>query len=367
MERIGAGDMDIYVMGLVYTIVEGTRRYLINDETIVYEREGKETTFANSKKDELYLIPPGNEKLDRLLGVLEKRLWDTPFSFFCNGDRKHIELGDDPRKVYSELSGKCIFRDLKGRNMQNIIIGSDPSFIDLVSYLEFLKGEKKRSKSLDRLHKKSVNKVRAENKKRGKKGKIAVDKLPFWTGPGDKIWPKMYGYRNINCCTSSKSFSCLSPMKLGPIKEKGLVSENLENFWQFSKVWKDDLDEEGNIKEEFYKRRKKAFASKKATRHVPGKKGKYCEFVLWGEERLDFYEAKKKIYCKLYEKYAVKTQAFKELLDMIEGGYNIQILGYDGRDIKDISTFPYEEEMRSSEHIFGHEIVLAHLLHEYSR
>lgn len=352
-------------MGVVYTIVDDERRYLINDEAVVYERGGRETTFAKSKRNNLYLIPPGNKKLDRLFGVLEKRLWDEPFPFFCEGKRICIDMEDKPRKVYSEMASKCIFRKIKG-NMQSLIVSSDPAFISFVSYSSFLKGCKVRNKLLDTQHKKSIKKVQEKNKKRGKKGKIAVDKLPFWKGPGDKIWPKMYGYRNINCCSSGKAFSCLSPMKLGPIKEKGLVSENLENFWQFSKVWKEDLDEEGNIKDEFYKRRKKAFSDKKATRHVPGKKGQYCEFVLWGEERLDFYEAKKKIYCKLYEKYATKTSAFKELLGMIEEGYNIQILGYDGRDIKDISTFPYEKELRNKEYIFGHEIVLAYLLYKYS-
>jgi len=82
-------------------------------------------------------------------------------------------------------------------------------------------------------------------------------------------------------------------------------------------------------------------------------------FSYWNGEKLSYVEARKKIYCPIYSEYVKKTEAWKQLKDLREQGYNIQILGYDGYDISSKSMSYY---VNDSSRPFGHELVLACLL-----
>jgi len=194
---------------------------------------------------------------------------------------------------------------------------------------------------------------------------VRVNRLPHYRSKTitDKRWPKIDGFRNINVCSSAHGiWKELSPMNLGPIESGGVKAQNLENLWQFSKVWQGEVNNKGEIVKEFFERRAKGFKDKKGHRWV--KKGTGINrniplFSYWNGERLLYLEARKKIYCPLYAEYVVKTKAYKELEKMINDGYNVQIIGYDGYDF---GGKQLRECFNDISVPFGHELVLACVL-----
>ena len=105
--------------------------------------------------------------------------------------------------------------------------------------------------------------------------------------------PDLEGYIVVNCCSTSKDqlYKQLSPMLLGPYEyemdatdypldeknkpSKKVVIHNLENFWQFSKVWEGEEESFYNEKTKtnelrpnrlFFERRAEGWNDKKAHR-----------------------------------------------------------------------------------------------------
>jgi len=234
-------------------------------------------------------------------------------------------------------------------------------------------------KEQEKLYKLSIEKAKDENKKNGIKGKIRVDKLPHFRSPAgqNKKWPKVDGYKNINVCSSAAGiWKQLSPMIIGKIDISKLIDNNLdkgeeiyglklpkaatniENLWQFSKVWEGEVDDKGFPTREFFERRNGGWKDKKAHRYV--KKGRNVPlFSYWNGEHLSYIQARKKIYCPIYAEYVKKTVAWKQLEKLLQDGYNIQILGYDGYDF---SSKTLLECINDPSRPFGHELVIASML-----
>lgn len=197
-------------------------------------------------------------------------------------------------------------------------------------------------------------------------GDVKCNKLPNRFGPGEKKWPKTDGYKNINVCSSAHgAWKSLSPMVLGPIdfkliedgKKVKYTCKVFENLWQYSKVWPGEFNEKtGKPTKEWYERRKKGWENPKGVRHV--KKGKPL-FSWWNDMRLSYFEARKIIYAPLYAKYVAKTEGWKKLVELVEKGQNIQLLGYDGYDFGKKSL---KECFKDLSKPFGHELVLCCLL-----
>ena len=55
-------------------------------------------------------------------------------------------------------------------------------------------------------------------------------------------------------------------------------------------------------------------------------------FSYWKGKKLSYLEARKEIYCPEYSKAVIQTEAYKQLNKLLDDGYNIQIVGYDGYD-----------------------------------
>jgi len=220
-------------------------------------------------------------------------------------------------------------------------------------------------------HKESIQKAMKINSQKNQRGSIRVDKLPHYRTSADKTWPQAEGFQNINVCSGAHGiWNQLSPMRLGPIDYEGdeftegkeVSVKNLENLWQFSKVWTGEVDSEGNPTKEFCERRKLGWNQEKGQRHV--KKGNGVNrnvplFSFWKGEQLSYLEARKEIYCPIYAELVTETKAFKKLEEMLNAGYNIQILGYDGYDVEGNSL---EECFLDVSKPFGHELVLYALL-----
>jgi len=231
-------------------------------------------------------------------------------------------------------------------------------------------------------HKETVVKAKEFNIEKKLRGRVRCAKLPYRFSKTikDKKWPNTYGFMNINVCSSSKSFRGLSPMVLGPIevkvvdyknKIKTIVAKNLENLWQASKVWSSDYNPiTKKIRKGWFSDRDKYFADSKAHRHIKKGTGKNVNvplFSLWVNQKTDkvaklkYVKARKRIYCPIYKRLASKTAEFEKLKTMLDDGYNIQILGYDGFDFeKEGMTLQqcYDDASRP----FGHELLLVSML-----
>lgn len=212
-----------------------------------------------------------------------------------------------------------------------------------------------------------IEEAAAINRKNGRKGDVRVDKLPGRFSKDPR--PRIDYYMAVNVCSSSTGWSKgLSPMILGPVEhnEKDYngsllpTATCIENLHQGVKGYDIDLDDKGNLLPSYYERKHRIFTSKKGIRHpVPNinKEGNksMCLFSFVNGERLTYMEARKKVYCPLYAKMVVKSEAFARLSHMMNKGYNILLLDYDGYPV-DSTTL--EAAFNDISRPFGHGHVL---------
>jgi hypothetical protein len=230
-----------------------------------------------------------------------------------------------------------------------------------------IKEEKKKS------HEESVELAAERNRDEGKSGKIIVSKMRMMKSVEDvdgflKVFPNhRHGGR-----TDGLGVPELSPMVLGPVKHREPdfpPAQNIENYFQSSKVYPHEADEEGNPLPQFYETRRKMFESEIPERHkFPGLKEKPLYSVFFereGKEHHYSYVASRQFYCRQYQKLAFKTEALQKLFDLVERGYNLQILGYDGFDLdSEVENLKeiIAEHYRDGSKPFGHEAVLFTLM-----
>lgn len=162
----------------------------------------------------------------------------------------------------------------------------------------------------------------------------------------------------------------LSPMRLGPVLhgQPGLPSSlNLENFHQGNKCFPKEVDEFGDPLPSYYEKRLEMYLDPIPHRHKFEKKDLpvgnankpfFSIFVLpdGTPQRYSYIESRY-FYCHFYEILAKQTNAYAELVRQHEAGYNLLIIGYDGKEITSLQRM-YEDESSP----FGHELVLCSLL-----
>jgi len=211
-------------------------------------------------------------------------------------------------------------------------------------------------------------------------------------------WPHKDGYTRVNVCSSARNnYKNLSPMILGPYtyycteveikegkQEPTIQVYNLENLWQFSKIWStsemdlsyfkkhgiefDAKNDEhlSHVKPSalFYKNRLKGWKDKKAHRFAPQAKlitngNRHVPLCSWWRGKCYRYiESRKSVYCPIYEQLARKTSAWKELQALSEKG-NVLVIGFDGYEVGDKSL---SDCMENGRRPFGHELVLVSML-----
>lgn len=190
---------------------------------------------------------------------------------------------------------------------------------------------------------------------------IRVGKYNYKT----KVQPTTKGYTNILIHTTGD----LSPYTMKD--ENGTI---MENYWQFSKVWKevDEIDQpisrwqphltrwehpaETHMKgkrlsSKYWNWREKGFSHDKWVRYPNGfsKHGLAVGSVIGSPfeyEIVDYITARKKIYFTKYKEIAIKTKQFKKLKNMLVDGENIQINEVDGPTYD--SCYPYNKVVNGS-------------------
>lgn len=168
----------------------------------------------------------------------------------------------------------------------------------------------------------------------------------------------------INTTSRSTNWSKgLSPFFLGPVVlYDDFVAQNVENAWQFSKVYSQHIDQDGNPSEEYWKWACAGWADSFAHRYPMGR-GVKPEYSWWDGKKLDYITARKEIYVPLYSAVVQKSEAFaqlkKEYEIATELGRDLYLRDFDAYDR---GTKSWEEIMSDPSKKMGHAFVLAMLL-----
>jgi hypothetical protein len=165
-------------------------------------------------------------------------------------------------------------------------------------------------------------------------------------------------YKGIEIDTTSNSglFRWLSPFLLPAPPAK-----NLENLWQFSKVYKKHIMPiDGYPDASWYKWRDVGYANPKAVRYPMGK-GAIPEFTYWNDSKLGYIDARKQLYATEYTKNVVKTDSFKRLYELFTNGTEISLRDYDGYDYQPLGM-SLKEVINNPNRKMGHAFVLAMIL-----
>jgi ribulose bisphosphate carboxylase small subunit len=150
----------------------------------------------------------------------------------------------------------------------------------------------------------------------------------------------------------------LSPFYLGPCTTpEGIVASNVENLWQFSKVYAEFVDSEKNPTALWREWSRHGMKLKRAVRYPAGK-GAIPLFSFWKNQKLDYIEARKQIYLPYYRDAVKKTRAWKLLKSHYEDKREIVLFDFDGhgdtRTLKQVLNDPNKK--------MGHGYVLAMML-----
>jgi hypothetical protein len=189
---------------------------------------------------------------------------------------------------------------------------------------------------------------------------------------GPKECPKSSEFTwflNTTSRSPSEFGTRFSPFLLGPVPlYKGAptnYSMTMENAWQFSKVYKKYIDENGDPSSAWIEWARKGFRNPRAFRYPMGK-GSSPEYSFWNGEKLSYIEARKKIYIPLY-KQGIKThrvEEFKKLCDLYEKERRIMLWCYDGYNRK-LFNMSVDDVVNSPDRSMGHSFVLEQLLLEH--
>ena len=168
----------------------------------------------------------------------------------------------------------------------------------------------------------------------------------------------------INTTSRSKNWSQeLSPFFLGPVTLYGdFVSLNMENAWQYAKVYPHHTDDKDEPTPSYFEWARKGWAKNYADRYPMGRGAKPL-YSLWDGQKLTYVEARKKIYAPLYAELVQKTDAFARLKDMYDKGEDIWLWDFDGYNHK-TKDMTYEDVINHPTKKMGHAFVVAMLLED---
>jgi hypothetical protein len=179
-----------------------------------------------------------------------------------------------------------------------------------------------------------------------------------------KIICVQYGERlssdDISLDVTSRVKSPFSPLLLRT--PNGIM----ENVWQFSKVYPEHVDDNGEIKDEWFRWRENGLNSRWAILHPMGKDARPL-FFIWEDKKLQYIEARKKIYIPVYSN-AVLDNSLKEFDTLVEcwncfrdNGYNLYLRDFDGYNRYKFSMSLDDVINRTSKQM-GHSFVLEKMI-----
>ena len=171
-------------------------------------------------------------------------------------------------------------------------------------------------------------------------------------------------YSGIEIDTTSRGRNKdLSPFFLGPVATyvNGVMAQNVENLWQYSKVYPEFVDGV-RIKNEYYEWRNKGWASEKAHRYPMGK-GKIPLFALWNSERCDYVLSRKRIYIPAYARMVKNTKSMWFIQEQLSQGRDVVLRDFDGYDFMKLGM-TLRDVVNDPTRKMGHAFVIAMILNK---
>lgn len=186
--------------------------------------------------------------------------------------------------------------------------------------------------------------------------------LPFW----DKFLPDKE-FVIVNTTTKSKTWSkYLSPMYIGIIYSDNGISKNMENFWQYAKVYKHQVDENKNPLPEYFDWKNKGYNKEWADRYPAGK-GAIPLYTWYCNEKLGYIEARKRLYMTYYAEAVIKSDAFIQLkaiwIDCLKNNKDLILQDFDAYNHRELK-YSWNDILTDEKRKMGHAFVLAKVLSE---
>ena len=173
--------------------------------------------------------------------------------------------------------------------------------------------------------------------------------------------PTPEGYRRIDVTSRATDiFKTCSPFFVGPVfLYNGMTAKNVENAWQFAKVYREFIGEDGIPTEAYFEWAQHGWNSSTAIRHPMGNSTPV--FSWWAGQPLDYIESREQIYIPLYSGAVMRTEGFKELKRLYDAGEKLCLLDYDAYDHQALK-YSMQDIISDPKRILGHSFVLKGLL-----
>ena len=169
-------------------------------------------------------------------------------------------------------------------------------------------------------------------------------------------------YSGVYVDTTSRGDNTdLSPFFLGPVHAyDGTPVCNVENLWQYSKVYPQHVDSAQNPTPEYFAWRNAGFAKQRAVRYPMGKGAKPL-YSFYDGHKLDYIQARKIIYAPMYAITVIRTQSYLMLYNAVMAGQTVVLGDFDGYDYVNMGM-TLKEVVNNLKKTMGHAFVLAMLL-----
>jgi hypothetical protein len=154
----------------------------------------------------------------------------------------------------------------------------------------------------------------------------------------------------------------LSPFNIGPVPIAGtdFAAANMENAWQYAKVYAAYADADGAPNDRYWRWALDGWRA--GPKRYPRGRGAVPLYSLWRGQRLGYIDARRQIYAPCYAAAVEQTQAFARLREIYaectRAGQILYLRDYDGYR----TTQTYEEIMANPAKKMGHAFVLAMML-----
>lgn len=141
------------------------------------------------------------------------------------------------------------------------------------------------------------------------------------------------GHRAIDVTSRSTTWTrAFSPFLLGPVAlPTGEVARNVENLWQYSKVYPEHVDANGEPTQTWHAWRAKGYAREQADRYPAGRDRRPLYFWLGGR-RLSYIQARFEIYVPAYRDALIRAGIVQQLAAEVSQEPHVDLLYFDGYD-----------------------------------
>ena len=192
---------------------------------------------------------------------------------------------------------------------------------------------------------------------------MTVHVLPVWLKGRPYNCPSVSTVSHMGIYRDLSPFILTVPCNLGDAKGKLFGSIIFENLWQYSKVYHEHFNAtEDKILPAWYWWRDAGWASQKANRYPMGK-GRKPLFSYWDGERLNYIEARKKIYAPIYARQVVITDSYAQLAGLYSECGELTLRDYDAYDHIAMGM-SLVNVINNPDRKMGHAFVLAMLLED---